>query len=221
MKNTKKRVLKSLLLGAIVSATLATGSGDANAALVEYSYTLPAASSAFANAFSLNKFDTNLGTLTDIKLYTTATISGTVDVYAPTGGSFTNAYNSVTVNTTIPSSATPIITSATLGPVSGTAAVGFNHFAAPSSATTTTTIAVALFNQYVAPGQATFSASWDGLISNRISGNNVFVSGTPTVGGSVKIAYSYNATPTPIPAAAWLLGSGLLGLVGIRRKNIA
>lgn len=26
-------------------------------------------------------------------------------------------------------------------------------------------------------------------------------------------------TPTPIPAAAWLLGSGLLGLVGIRRKN--
>jgi hypothetical protein len=27
-----------------------------------------------------------------------------------------------------------------------------------------------------------------------------------------------DATPTPIPAAAWLLGSGLMGLVGIRRK---
>jgi hypothetical protein len=27
-----------------------------------------------------------------------------------------------------------------------------------------------------------------------------------------------SATPTPIPAAAWLLGSGLMGLVGIRRK---
>jgi hypothetical protein len=26
-------------------------------------------------------------------------------------------------------------------------------------------------------------------------------------------------TPTPIPAAFWLLGSGLMGLVGIRRKN--
>jgi len=26
------------------------------------------------------------------------------------------------------------------------------------------------------------------------------------------------ATPTPIPAAAWLLGSGILGLVGVRRK---
>lgn len=29
------------------------------------------------------------------------------------------------------------------------------------------------------------------------------------------------ATPTPIPAAAWLFGSGLLGLVGIRRKKSA
>jgi hypothetical protein len=27
------------------------------------------------------------------------------------------------------------------------------------------------------------------------------------------------ATPTPIPAAAWLLGSGLMGLVGLRRKK--
>jgi hypothetical protein len=28
-----------------------------------------------------------------------------------------------------------------------------------------------------------------------------------------------SATPTPIPAAAWLLGSGLMGLVGIRRRK--
>lgn len=27
------------------------------------------------------------------------------------------------------------------------------------------------------------------------------------------------ATPTPIPAAAWLLGSGLMGLVGLRRRK--
>ncbi len=32
-------------------------------------------------------------------------------------------------------------------------------------------------------------------------------------GGSISIV------PTPIPAATWLLGSGLLGLVGIRRKQ--
>lgn len=28
-----------------------------------------------------------------------------------------------------------------------------------------------------------------------------------------------NASPVPVPAAVWLLGSGLLGLIGIRRKN--
>jgi hypothetical protein len=27
------------------------------------------------------------------------------------------------------------------------------------------------------------------------------------------------AAPVPVPAAAWLLGSGLLGLVGLRRRN--
>lgn len=30
---------------------------------------------------------------------------------------------------------------------------------------------------------------------------------------------STTATPTPIPAAAWLLGSGLMGLAGIRRRK--
>jgi hypothetical protein len=30
-----------------------------------------------------------------------------------------------------------------------------------------------------------------------------------------------NSTPTPIPAAAWLLGSGLMGLIGLRRRKNA
>jgi hypothetical protein len=38
---------------------------------------------------------------------------------------------------------------------------------------------------------------------------------TTNFDGSTTLA----ALPTPIPAAAWLLGSGLLGLVGIRRRN--
>jgi hypothetical protein len=52
-----------------------------------------------------------------------------------------------------------------------------------------------------------------------------FVPGTLAVGGDglvngdVEIAYTYDATPTPIPAAAWLFGSGLMGLSGLRRKE--
>lgn len=33
------------------------------------------------------------------------------------------------------------------------------------------------------------------------------------------VGANIDVTPTPVPAAAWLLGSGLLGLVGIRRKK--
>ena len=39
-----------------------------------------------------------------------------------------------------------------------------------------------------------------------------------TVDGNGNITTS--VAPTPIPASVLLLGSGLLGLVGIRRKNI-
>ncbi len=31
--------------------------------------------------------------------------------------------------------------------------------------------------------------------------------------------YQINVAPVPVPGAAWLLGSGLLGLLGVRRKN--
>jgi hypothetical protein len=40
-----------------------------------------------------------------------------------------------------------------------------------------------------------------------------------TSGSVTKVEFLPAATATPIPAAAWLLGSGLLGLVGLRRRK--
>ncbi len=40
----------------------------------------------------------------------------------------------------------------------------------------------------------------------------------PGVPGGMSVAL-HDANPVPIPGAVWLLGSGLLGLVGIRRKK--
>ena len=42
-------------------------------------------------------------------------------------------------------------------------------------------------------------------------------SAVPSIGNGIVSAEISAATPTPIPAAAWLLGSGLLGLAGWRR----
>ncbi len=36
--------------------------------------------------------------------------------------------------------------------------------------------------------------------------------------GQDGVEHAFVATPTPIPGAVWLLGSGLISLVGIRRK---
>jgi hypothetical protein len=47
------------------------------------------------------------------------------------------------------------------------------------------------------------------ISSTDAQGNAIFVVGTPNP----------NPVVTPIPAAAWLLGSGLMGLIGIRRKQ--
>jgi hypothetical protein len=56
---------------------------------------------------------------------------------------------------------------------------------------------------------ANLSTTTSALRTTDALGAVTFVAGTPVL----------PATPTPIPAAAWLLGSGLLGLAGIRRKK--
>jgi hypothetical protein len=55
--------------------------------------------------------------------------------------------------------------------------------------------------------QLTFGSA---SIGNGLNDPNTIIGG---FGANIDV------TPTPIPAAAWLLGSGLLGLVGIRRRN--
>ena len=54
---------------------------------------------------------------------------------------------------------------------------------------------------------------WDGTSSTATEIATI----TTNLTGSTTI--NPNATPTPVPAAAYLFGSGLMGLFGLRRKN--
>jgi hypothetical protein len=51
------------------------------------------------------------------------------------------------------------------------------------------------------------------------AGNQLVFPGLTTGPTDYTIGANIDVTPTPIPAAAWLLGSGLMGLVGIRRRT--
>ena len=42
--------------------------------------------------------------------------------------------------------------------------------------------------------------------------------GKDTINGGVIEYQGLVGSPVPVPAAAWLLGAGLIGLVGVRRK---
>ena len=51
-----------------------------------------------------------------------------------------------------------------------------------------------------------------------ILGASVFTDGWCDPGDLVQLTVSYTASQVPVPAAVWLLGSGLVGLAGLRRK---
>ena len=57
------------------------------------------------------------------------------------------------------------------------------------------------------------------LSANANIGANAF--NEEAVNGAAEFSLEFNVAPVPIPAAAWLFGAGLLGLVGIARRKKA
>jgi hypothetical protein len=57
------------------------------------------------------------------------------------------------------------------------------------------------------------------LNANASIGANAF--GVEMVAGTADFAFDLQFRPVPIPAAAWLFGSGLLGMIGISRRKKA
>jgi hypothetical protein len=48
-----------------------------------------------------------------------------------------------------------------------------------------------------------------------------YILGKVTLGTNGTLTFAANASAVPLPAAVWLFGSGLMGLVGVSRRRKA
>jgi hypothetical protein len=71
----------------------------------------------------------------------------------------------------------------------------------------------------VAAGKITLGVQHIGLMTLKIFGQGVF--GEGKYGRTTTDLYVAGINEVPLPAAAWLFGSALLGLAGLRRRKIA
>ena len=77
------------------------------------------------------------------------------------------------------------------------------------------------YDIYTYMGGDQFSGSWDGTNRGTIAvGNAQCTTGTGLVNcGATTSHISVYSTVVPVPAAVWLFGSGLLGLIGLARRK--
>jgi|GEM_PF-1620124 len=234
MNNLNKQSLKGFLFSAILTATLAVGTGVAHADLT-ISYTNGLTNdqniglnlTAPVDSISLQQFNSSLGTLnsvtvnlsSDFNYYTTLTNSGSS---TPITGTFTvyQQFQIVGPGQTLPmlnaGSADNYTYKTTLSNIAN-GATATNTANNTNLTSNNVTISGAALANYIGTGNQSFDVYNTQTTYEGISGGNYSTNGVDkSFDTTVQVTYDY--TPTPIPAAAYLFGSGLLGLVGIRKK---
>ena len=63
------------------------------------------------------------------------------------------------------------------------------------------------------------SSGWSSFTAAYDINNNGDISGYGSIGGQTHTFLLTNVSAVPVPAAVWLFGSGLLGLVGVARRK--
>lgn len=210
----------------LLAAGLLLGGSAAHAALVPYSTTFAPQPTPFSTSFLVPQFDSSLGSLNSITLTLATHIVGEINVYnlGTTAKPFSNAFAQIPVTVTTPD-ATSITITTTATRATGSAAAGLSTFSGiDSRASTTVNVLPAYFAGYIGNGGSTllFSlASGDGTYGGT-SAPGLLFGGAALVDGVFTVGYDYDpVSAVPVPAAAWLLGSGLLSLGAAWRRRPA
>jgi hypothetical protein len=227
-----RRAVHMRLLRGALKGLFATGlslAGAANAAMVEYSTSFTSQPSAYSSPISLQLFNPSLGTLNRVVLSLSSNLTGGVQVYSTLAGSTAFANASSEVPVTVSVSAPGNVSAWVSGPArfsmaAGTAASGINQFKGSSSTAVSTTVNVEAyeFQDYTGTGtaQAMFSVG-NGNGTYRGTGvPGLFFGGLAYADGLFSVKYTYSdVSAVPLPAAGWLLLSGLVSMALLKRRR--
>lgn len=211
----------------LLAALTTFWAGTSQAAFVEYTNVVQGPTQAIDVSLAVNRFDPALGSLTGA----TFTLTGTVDsVLTVSSGSTASTVTWQKLDFTQygpeyryfidisgPSSMTAA--NAWAGEVAYKAPVAAGQpatFSAPTLlASLEATFSGLDLNPFIGAGSLEFLLNANSFDSVSVTGGRPFSMAT-AYEGTITVVYDY--TPVPIPGAAWLLGSGLIGLAGLRRR---
>jgi hypothetical protein len=229
---------KSLLFSAILTAGLTTGTVSAQAALVSYTGMLTGSSSdqnfspadalpAKDGSISLPLFNSAQGIVNSVTLDLSSAFTYVTrfENTSPVSGSTISKSldQRLTIGSLLDTGRVPYTLVRSVAAADGVTdfagASGFSQYDTNGVTAVHLTFSGADMAPYIGEGSLLLDVFSYTRVTGGYAGSNSIVMNGQSFTTSATI--TYDVTPTPIPAAVWLLGTGLLSIAGLRRKRYA